>query len=382
MGVMSLFFGKKNNSAQFSSRLRLLFILPNLDAGGAERVILSLLNNLDDKKFDLHLAVVHYKGVFIRQLSPKIQVHNLKTRRVRKIFLPLLFLVYRLQPQIIISSLGYLNLVVIFLKSFFPSQTRVIVREASVLGEVLKTTPHPEWWAKIYRWLYPKANFLICQSEFIKEYLAINYGVPISKMVQIYNPVDIEDIRVKASQGENPFKEYGKGPHIVSAGRLSPEKGMDRLIKAFYGLSEKEPQAKLWILGQGKKREELKKIRDHLGLKEKVFFMGFQENPYVWFQHADLFVLASHFEGLPNALLEAIACGCPVVALHHPGGTEEILKMIGLEHRYVPSLESWKDSWWDRSSSEVIKNLNNNFSIIKISKKYEILFNQVLLKKV
>lgn len=378
MGVTNLFLRKNEHLPAGSSSLRrILFILPNLDAGGAERVTLSLLNFLEEKKFELHLAVVDYRGKFIHQVSPKIRVHDLKAIRVRNIVVPLLGLVYRVRPQIIISSLGYLNLAVILLRPFLPRKTRVIVREASVLGEVLEEMPYSQWWARMYRWLYPKADRIICQSNYIIEYLANNFGVPSVKMTHIYNPVDIEMIRSAASQGENPFMAHGKGPHIVSAGRLSTEKGIDRLIWAFTRLSEKEPQARLWILGQGEKKEALEQIRDQLGLTDKIIFKGFQENPFTWFRHADLFVLSSRFEGLPNVLLEAVACGCPVVASCHPGGTAEVLKILGLDQRYVPALEAWKPSWWEKPEQEVIRKLICNFSILKIIRQYETLFSEL-----
>ncbi|MFH0786366.1 MAG: glycosyltransferase, partial [Pseudomonadota bacterium] len=185
----------------------------------------------------------------------------------------------------------------------------------------------------------------------------------------------------RGAQGENPFQGLGEGPQIVAIGRLCQQKGFDRLIEAFPYLLGKKPAARLWILGQGPLEADLRNLICRSGLDEKIFLVGFQPNPFLWLKHADLFVLPSRFEGLPNILLEALACGCPVVALHHPGGTEEILKKLGLERRYVSSLEDWSSLWWVRPSGEVESALKNNFNMLKIVSDYEDFFNQASQKR-
>jgi glycosyltransferase involved in cell wall biosynthesis len=122
----------------------------------------------------------------------------------------------------------------------------------------------------------------------------------------------------------------------------------------------------------------MKESINRMGLEGKVILVGFQQNPFLWFKHADLFVLPSRYEGLPNILLEALACGCPVVAVHHPGGTEEVLKKLGLEQRYVPSLEAWAPAWWERPGTEVENKLSNNFGLLKIVSQYENLLNSLV----
>jgi glycosyltransferase involved in cell wall biosynthesis len=191
----------------------------------------------------------------------------------------------------------------------------------------------------------------------------------------------MEAIQIQADQGENPFRLHGQGPHLVAVGRLSFQKGFDRLIKDFPFLLAKKQNARLWILGKGEREKDLRELINQLGLEEKVFLAGFQQNPFQWLKHADLFVLSSRFEGLPNTLLEALSCGCPVVALHHPGGTEEILKKLGLIDRYVPSLEVWPASWWERPMGSWNDLLINNFSMLKIVEEYEDLLIRGSVKK-
>jgi glycosyltransferase involved in cell wall biosynthesis len=188
------------------------------------------------------------------------------------------------------------------------------------------------------------------------------FHISAENIVCIYNPVDVERINNIANMGENPFADKGVGPHIVTAGRLYNQKGFDRLMRAFPALLKLRSGAQLWILGQGPRESEYKGLRVSLGLADCVHFVGFQKNPYKWFKHADLFVLSSRYEGLPNALLEAIACGCPVLAIDHPGGTREILALLGQLSRLTPRLD-WDSRFFVRPSKVVVSRLVEHFGV-------------------
>jgi glycosyltransferase involved in cell wall biosynthesis len=362
-------------------RKRILFTLGSLEGGGAERVILNILKHLDRSKFELHLAVVHYCGNFIDSVPAGIVVHDLKTVRVRKSFLPFIRLIRRLKPSVLFSTLGYLNLAMIFIKPFFPRHTKLYIRETSIATENLKNTANSWLWKALYRALYKRADTVICLCQSMIEDLAGRFKVKPEKMIRIFNPVDIETIHLLADQGNNPFSSFGEGPHVVAVGRLGYEKGFDRIIRAFPSLLKVKPTVRLWILGKGELENNLKELIRASGLEGKVFLAGFQQNPFLWFKHADLFVLSSRFEGLPNTLLEALACGCPVVALHHPGGTGEVLRMLGLADRYVDSLEPWSEVWWERPSEKVADSLAHHFGISKIIGEYENLLSLEGIKK-
>ena len=322
-------------------RKRILFTLGNLEGGGAERVILNILKYLDRSKFELHLAVVHYFGNFIKFVPEDIAVHDLKTLRVRKSFLPFVRLIRRIKPDILFSSLGYLNLAMIFLKPFFHRHTKLYIRETSIATENLRDSSNSWLWKVLYHLLYKRADAIICSCDSMIEDLTVHFKVKPEKMIRIYNPVDIEAIQILSDQGSNPFLSHGPGPHLIAVGRLGYEKGFDHLIKEIPLLLAKKPNPRLWVLGQGKLEKDLTKLIKRLNLENVVFLIGFQQNPFLWFKHADLFVLPSRFEGLPNTLLESLACGCPVVAFHHPGGTGEVLGILGLADRYVDSLDPW-----------------------------------------
>ncbi len=315
---------------------KILFVLPNLHGGGSERVVLTLLKHLNRDRFRLHLAVVVDEGEFRSLVPDDVEVTYLRRSRVREAFLPLVRLIRRVKPDTVFSTLGHLNLLMIMLKPLFPHGTRLIVRESIVVSELLKEPGEPWFFKYLYARLYPRADLIVCQSEDMRRDLSENFGIPRDKMVQIYNPVDCDGIRDGAAPSENPFKGKGEGPHIVSAGRLSHQKGFDNLVRAFHEFRTDYPRAKLWILGTGPLLASLHEQCERLGLVESVAFAGFRYDLHVWLKHADLFVLASRYEGLPNVLLEALACGCPVVATDCPGGTREIMELTGNGSRLMP----------------------------------------------
>jgi len=118
---------------------------------------------------------------------------------------------------------------------------------------------------------------------------------------------------------------------ILAMGRLEPQKAFDRLIRAFADFHRREPKARLVILGEGAERKRLAQLLQCLGLENCASMPGFTDNPAEWLLKADLFVLSSHFEGQPNALIEAILHGCPVLCTHGKGGVADLLGECGLQ---------------------------------------------------
>jgi glycosyltransferase involved in cell wall biosynthesis len=174
-----------------------------------------------------------------------------------------------------------------------------------------------------------------------------------ARTCSILNPVRFDHIWRQSNAG-NPFAAAGPGPHVLAAGQLMPKKGFDRLIAAVPNLRVRYPDAQVWIIGEGRERPHLEAQIASLGLHERVHLPGVTGNPYCWMRHADLFVLSSRHEGTPNALLEAIACECPVVTLDHPGGTREVLEQLKLSHRIIDDLQPWSPEWFERPAPSVL----------------------------
>ena len=304
---------------------RVLFVLPNLEPGGAERLVAILLQHLPRDRVEPHIALVARYGLLLESLPPDVQVHHLRAGRVRRVPLPLLRLAYRLRPDVVLSTLGYMNLALIPLWPFLPSGTRLYVREANTLSAEVLTFPRAGIWKAAYRVLYPRADGIVCPARAMAADLVENFGIPPRAIRYIPNPVDAEHIE-QLAQGESPFR--GLGPHLLGVGRLAPQKGFDLMIEAFARLAPRFPAAQLWVLGEGSDREVLENLAAERGVGDRVHLVGHVPNPYPWMRNADVFVLSSQFEGLPNVVLEAIACGAPVAAFDSPGGTREILERL------------------------------------------------------
>ncbi len=307
-----------------SHRKRVLFVAPSLDGGGAERVMVILLRHLDRARFEPHLALLQRAGPYLSEVPQDVPIHELKVSRTRYAIPALIQIVWKLRPSAVLSTLREMNLSIILAKLFLPRDTRLLIRETILVSARLsQDSSNPRLWQWLYHHVYVRADKIICLADYMLSDLAENFGVPRQKMTRIYNPVDVDRIRELADAGENPYS--GIGPHIVAAGKLSKQKGVDVLLNALAEVRKAIPLAELTILGQGPLESDLKAQRERLGLTEAARFVGFQSNPYPYFKHADVFVLSSRYEGLPNVVLEALALGTPVVATDCPGGVREIL---------------------------------------------------------
>jgi glycosyltransferase involved in cell wall biosynthesis len=304
-------------------RKRVLLLVPSLISGGAQRVFSTLLRHLDRRRFEIHLAVLQATGPYLRDVPQDVTIHDLKVSRIRYAAPGIIRIVWKVRPQAVLSTLVYLNLQLLLVKSFLPSGTTVLVRESTMASIFLeRETRHPAMWKWVYGKLHRRADRIICLSDAMKEDLLRCFDLPAEKLVRIHNPLDLDWIRAQAEVGGSPY--CADGPHLVTAGRLAREKGFDLLLQAMQTVTQTLPTARLSILGEGPLEAELKQMATQLGVGQAVEFVGFQQNPWPYFKHADVFVLASRYEGLPNALLEALALGVPAVVADCPSGLREI----------------------------------------------------------
>lgn len=177
------------------------------------------------------------------------------------------------------------------------------------------------------KWVFQKADKVIALSEGVKEDLYKNYGVPENKVKVIYNACDKNIIEKQALLIDNDYENelICNGKTIITAGRLTEQKGQWHLIRAFSEVVKKVPESQLLILGQGAKKEYLEGLISDLGLENSIKLLGYQKNPYYFMKRADIFVFSSLFEGFGNILLEAMACGLPIISTDCKVGPRELL---------------------------------------------------------
>lgn len=314
-----------------NKKKQILFIIPTLTGGGAERVIVTLLQNLDRSKFQLSLAVIDISGqVFLSDLPGDVEIIDLKGSRVRFAMLKVMRLIWQRRPDVVFSTLGHLNLALAISRPLLPNDVFYIARETSVVSEVIRDTSSSAIWRWAYRQFYSRFDRVICQSIYMARDLIDNFSVSSAKVVVINNPVDRKKIIALTAEAV-VLAAKNNEINLLAAGRLVKVKGFDLLIGAI-ALCDDLP-INLTILGEGPLLADLKALTQRFGIAEKVRFLGFQKNPYPYFAQADAFVLSSHYEGFPNVVLEAMACGTPVIATPAVGGTSEILN--GLSGCYI-----------------------------------------------
>lgn len=308
---------------------KVAFILPSFRGGGAEKITTTLINNLEGD-YERQIYVLENYGPYKKKLQDDVEIIDLEEKRASRSFFKILNLIKREKPDIIFSTFSHLNVIVILAVLFSFSNTKIIIREPNTPSVKLNEL---SLWKKnilvrLIRVLYKKADVIISQCEEMKQDMCSVYNLDKMRITRIYNPLEIDNIREEIGF-TSPYSTRDK-INIVASGRLTRQKGFDSLIKAFSIVQNEIDNICLTILGEGELREELEELVHELNLKDKVILKGYVKNPYPYYHYSDLFVLSSRWEGFPNSLLEALACGTRVVSTRCKSGPNEILKNVSL----------------------------------------------------
>ena len=300
---------------------QVVFVLPSFNGGGAERVIISLANMLDRERFQPTLMVLDGSGPLRGLVDRDLSIVDLKRPRLRDAIIPLIAAISRTEPAVVVSTMGYVNLAILIKRRRLPSQTKLIMREANEVDATLKAIPVPLLGRFLYKRYYRLADRIISPSKRIEHDLCDRWGIPANKVCTLPNPLDVDRLRRLSQIVE---RKPGKGKRFVAAGRLVDQKGFDRLIK---WLSEISTDFHLKIFGEGPMSCILREIAEKHGIHRRCCFAGFVNNPWPTYAGADAFLLPSRWEGMPNAALEALAVGTPVIATPEAGGIVEVSEM-------------------------------------------------------
>lgn len=297
-----------------AGRRSVLFFVPDLAPGGAERVVTLFANGLDRDHFAPAICLLRRRGSLLDFLAGDVGVIPLGADHVRAAGPALIRTVWKLRPAAVVSTLAHCNLLLLALRPLLPRGTRLLVREASLPSKNL----HPAL-QRIARVLYPTADAVLCPSLAIRDELRELLALPPRVLHHLPNPVDADRL---AALSREPLPVV-PAP-IMAVGRLDPLKGFDILLQALAHTT-----LACDILGAGAEDaahssygRELKRMAGHLGLGHRVRFAGHQSNPWAWMARAQCLAAPSRCEGLSNTVLEARILGLPVVASDIPGMSE------------------------------------------------------------
>jgi glycosyltransferase involved in cell wall biosynthesis len=304
---------------------RIAFFLPTLAGGGAERVALNLLKGMQERDILLDLVVADTEGPYLAQVPDRVRLVNLGTGRVTRAIPALAKYLKENQPVALLSHMNHANIAAILARDLARSKTKLVVVEHDTLSASKSKLRRSKFLPPMMKWLYPRADAIVGVSQGVAADLDSQLGFQPGTVKIVYNPVVDRELIAKAQASvEHPWFQAGSPPVFLAVGRLSPQKDFSNLIRAF-ALLRKHRAARLIILGEGETRSELEAQIEALGVGEDVSLPGFVQNPYAYMSQATTFVLSSRWEGLPTVLIEAMACGCAVVATDCPSGPQEIL---------------------------------------------------------
>ncbi len=295
-------------------RKKILFFLPLMNSGGAERVTINIIKELDKRYYRIYLILGSDKIGNSLHLIPKdIVIYSLDVDRTIYSIFKLRRIIKQIEPDIIYSSLNRTH-IAINLALIGLNRPKSIMRIPSSPKLVNRYIKHSFLFSLFLNKSLKSADVVIAQTPEMRDEAVEYYHIDRDKIKVLLNPLDRNLIDKSIKNQKNPFdKRY---INVVASGRLSKEKGFDILIRAFKIVYIKNSNFRLHIIGIDYNNEiyEYRKLIEKLGLLGIVNFLGFKTNPYIYYNYSDLFVLSSRREGLPNVVLENIYLKKPIVA--------------------------------------------------------------------
>ncbi|MBT5399951.1 glycosyltransferase [bacterium] len=346
---------------------KILFVIHSFIGGGAERVFINILKNIDRDVFDIELAVGEYTGELIFDIPKDIKIYELNAKRSYKAIIPLIKLVRGLKPDLVFSNVGF-GVSSSFASFLFPKRTKLIVRLGNTLSAHLDDVKqnfgllYYYYYFILNRSIFYFSDVVIVQSDYMRKDILRIYNLHnryAEKIIKIRNPIDHKNILrlSKSNSSIDIFSNFSnKSPKIVSVGRIAYQKGYDFLIKSFVGVVKEYPNIRLVVIGEGDMRSEIEGMVDRYNLNDNIDILGFKKNPYCVIAKSDIFISSSRYEGFSNAIIESLALGVPVVATDCPSGIREVLN-------------DGVNGWLSPMYPNTVENLSN--TILKSIREYQ-----------
>jgi glycosyltransferase involved in cell wall biosynthesis len=302
------------NMSVGKGNIKVGLFMDDFSMGGAQRVFLTLADELLGRGYQVQLIVTRKQGPLLKELNQGVEVIDLRTFRngmsvawfsIITIAALRRYLITS-KPDVLMSTLTGINIVSILSWLVAGRPTRLVVREACSISNVSSRAR-----MILMRLLYPISNKIVVLSEMLRQELLESLGVQSEKVSVIANPLNSKNIDSLADISKDELQISSCRPYILSVGRLVPQKDHACLIKAFAASKARE-QNKLVIIGDGPERPVLEKLISDSDLDGKVILVGQKDNPYPWFACAKIFAISSRWEGYSNTLMEALYFDLPV----------------------------------------------------------------------
>jgi len=316
--------------------------------GGATRRTLTLAGGFAKCGHRVDLVVVNAEGPLAGDLPEGVRLLVLdsalirlagrkRRRRIKASSVALARYLWRERPDVLLSAANHVHLTAVIAARVSRAPVRVVLRVSnhltgSHLGDSKRPRPNR---LKFARRVYGLADAAIAVSQGIADDIVEHTALSDEQVCAVTNPTYTPEIETAAAAPlDHAWLSTAAPPLLLGAGRLAPAKDFATLLRAFARVRARRP-VRLVILGEGGQRRTLEQQMHELGIEVDVELHGFVDNPFAWMSRASLFVLSSAWEGSPGVLVEAMACGCPVVSTDCPSGPDEILDS-GRYGRLVP----------------------------------------------
>ena len=322
------------------SKPKISILTHDISGGAFTNLCIALVRGFQELGVDCQLVLLYASDAELAKYAD-IPIVTLNVKRTTFSLPATIRYLKEYQPDVLLPMPWYFNIVAVWAKYLSGAKTKVILGEHNIISLEAsiehRDKLHLRFLPILMRYTYPHGDALVGVSQDTITDLVETLKIPANIPMQvILNPIDPERVqRLAQVPTEHPWFDNPEIPTIVTAARLAKQKQLDGLLRAFARVIAVKP-ARLLILGEGPLRGDLEQLCQELGIADSVAMPGYEGNPYRYMAKADLFVLASAWEGCPIALQEAMAAGAAVVVTDAPGGMKDAIES-GKYGRMVPT---------------------------------------------